>query len=191
MTGHRGMIGRWVVDQLERDGRSVVGFDLGDGADLRDLAAVKAAAAGCSAIVHLGALAHDTAGTPEDIMAINVLGTWHVLLAAESAGVGRVVHFSSGQVLGIAEGERLPEYFSVDDEHPRRATRPYGLSKRLAEDFCHGLPPEPGSLAVSSSGRGLGARHLFTDRPATGRRSRIGMDAFLGIRRLRGHPRRR
>lgn len=149
MTGHRGMIGRWVVDQLERDGRSVVGFDLGDGADLLDLAAVKAAAAGCSAIVHLGALAHDTAGTPEDIMAINVVGTWHVLLAAESAGVGRVVHFSSGQVLGIAEGERLPEYFPVDDEHPRRATRPYGLSKRLAEDLCHGFTARTGIASLS------------------------------------------
>jgi hypothetical protein len=48
-------------------------------------------------------------------MAVNVLGTWHVLLAAEAAGAGRVVYFSSGQVFGIAEGERLPDYFPVDD----------------------------------------------------------------------------
>src|SRR5690242_581696 len=72
-------------------------------------------------------------------MAVNVLGTWHVLLAAEAAGVGRVVHFSSGQVFGIAEGERLPDYFPVDDAHPRRAIRPYGLSKCLAEDLCAGF----------------------------------------------------
>lgn len=62
---------------------------------------------------HVGApaaaLAHDTAGRPEDIMAVNVLGTWHVLLAAEEAGAGRVVYFSSGQVFGLAEGERLPD----------------------------------------------------------------------------------
>ena len=74
-------------------------------------------------------LAHDTAGSPEQIMAVNVLGTWHVLLAAEAAGMSRVIHFSSAQVFGIAEGERLPDYFPVDDAHPRRATRPYGLSK--------------------------------------------------------------
>jgi UDP-glucose 4-epimerase len=56
--------------------------------------------------VHLAALAHDSAGSPEQIMAVNVLGTWHVLLAAEAAGAGRVVSFSSAQVFGIAEGER-------------------------------------------------------------------------------------
>ena len=44
-------------------------------------------------------------------MAVNVLGTWHVLLATEAAGADRVIYFSSAQVFGIAEGERLPDYF--------------------------------------------------------------------------------
>jgi UDP-glucose 4-epimerase len=104
---------------------------------------------GCSAIVHLGALPHDSAGTPKQIMAVNVLGTWHVLLAAEAAGVERVIHFSSGQALGIAEGERRPDYFPVDDRHPRRAMRPYGLSKRLAEDLCEGFSARTGIPSVS------------------------------------------
>jgi nucleoside-diphosphate-sugar epimerase len=56
----------------------VVGFDRVEGKDLLDLAAIRRAAAGCAAIVHLAALAHDTAGSPEQIMAVNVLGTWHV-----------------------------------------------------------------------------------------------------------------
>jgi UDP-glucose 4-epimerase len=136
VTGHRGQVGARVFDHLARSGHSVVGFDLADGGDLLDPAAVRAAATGCSAIVHLGALAHDTAGSPEQIMGVNVLGTWHVLLAAEAVRAGRVIHFSSGQALGIAEGERWPDYFPVDDRHPRRAMRPYGLSKRLAEDLC-------------------------------------------------------
>jgi len=99
---------------------------------------------GCAAVVHLAALAHDSAGGPEQIMAVNVLGTWHVLLAAEAAGAGRVICFSSAQVFGIAEGERLPDYFPVDDAHPRRAMRPYGLSKRLTEDLCEGLTARTG-----------------------------------------------
>jgi UDP-glucose 4-epimerase len=136
VTGHRGRVGLRVVEHLERCGHDVVGFDLAEGADLLDPAAVMRAASGVDAIVHLGALAHDTAGSPERIMAVNVLGTWHVLLAAEASGVARVIHFSSVQVLGIAGGERLPEYFPVDDDHPRRASRPYGVSKRLAEDLC-------------------------------------------------------
>jgi UDP-glucose 4-epimerase len=100
--------------------------------------------------VHLAALADDSAGSPEQIMAVNVLGTWHVLLAAEAADAGRVICFSSAQVFGIAEGERLPDYFPVDDAHPRRAMRPYGLSKRLAEDLCEGFTARTG---IASSAR--------------------------------------
>jgi nucleoside-diphosphate-sugar epimerase len=149
VTGHRGGVGTVVAAHLERAGHDVVGFDIADGQDLLDPAAVRAAAAGCAAIVHLGALAHDTAGSPEQIMAVNVLGTWHVLLAAEAAGADRVIHFSSAQVFGIAEGERLPDYLPVDDAHPRRAMRPYGLSKRLAEDLCAGFTARTGIASLS------------------------------------------
>jgi UDP-glucose 4-epimerase len=139
VTGQRGHVGAAVAAHLKRLGHDVTGYDRIDGDDLLDLPSLRRAADGCAAVVHAGALAHDTAGSPEDIMAVNVLGTWHVLLAAEAAGVGRVVYFSSGQVFGLAEGERLPDYFPVDDAHPRRAMRPYGLSKCLAEDLCAGF----------------------------------------------------
>jgi nucleoside-diphosphate-sugar epimerase len=149
VTGHRGHVGAPVASFLERCGHEVVGFDRAGGKDLLDLAAIRRAAAGCAAIVHLAALAHDTAGSPEQIMAVNVLGTWHVLLAAEAAAVGRVICFSSAQVFGIAEGERLPDYFPVDDAHPRRAMRSYGLSKRLAEDLCEAFSARTGIVTVA------------------------------------------
>lgn len=149
VTGHRGRIGIPVAAHLESLGHDITGFDRADGDDLLDLAAVKRAAAGCEAVVHLAALAHDTAGTPEDIMSVNVQGTWHVLLAAEQERAGRVVHFSSVQVLGIAEGEQPPDYLPVDDGHPRRATRPYGLSKLLGEDLCAGWTARTGVPTVS------------------------------------------
>jgi UDP-glucose 4-epimerase len=149
VTGDRGKIGAPVADFLRRAGHDVVGFDRSDGADILDFPAVEHAAKGCVAIVHLAALAHDTAGTPEQIMAVNVVGTWHVLLAAEAAEAARVIHFSSVQVLGIAEGERLPDYFPVDDAHPRRATRPYGLSKRLSEDLCEAFTSRTGIVTMS------------------------------------------
>ena len=89
VTGHRGNVGGPVARQLTSLGHDVTGFDLADGDDLLDLAQVKAAAVGCSAVVHLGAVAHDSLGSPEQIMAVNVLGTWHTLLAAEQAGAHR------------------------------------------------------------------------------------------------------
>jgi UDP-glucose 4-epimerase len=149
VTGHRGHVGRSVAAHLAQLGHDVAGFDRASGDDLLNAAAVKRAANGCAAIVHLGALAHDTAGSPEQIMAVNVLGTWHVLLAAAAAMVTRVVHFSSAQVFGTAEGERLPDYFPIDDGHPRRATRAYGLSKCLAEDLCAGFTARTGTATVA------------------------------------------
>ncbi len=149
VTGQCGMIGATVAEKLRSLGHVVSGFDVAQGADLLDLAAVKRAAAGCRGLVHLGALAHDTAGSPEQIMAVNVLGTWHVLLAAEEAGIARVVCFSSAQVFGIADGERFPDYFPVDDAHPRRAMRPYGLSKKLGEDLCAGFSARTGIATIS------------------------------------------
>ena len=59
-----------------------------------------------------------------------------------------MISFSSAQVFGIAEGERLPDYFPVDDAHPRRAARPYGLSKLLGEDLCAGFTSRTGIPTV-------------------------------------------
>lgn len=149
VTGHRGQVGVRVAAHLRQCGHTVGGLDLADGVDLLDLAAVKQAAVGCEAIVHLGGLAHDSAGSPEQIMAVNVLGTWHVLLAAEAAAVTSVIHFSSVQALGVAEGERLPDYFPIDDRHPCRAMRPYGVSKRLSEDLCETFTARTGIATLS------------------------------------------
>jgi nucleoside-diphosphate-sugar epimerase len=48
----------------------------------------------------------------------------------------RVVTYSSIQVFGCSEGEGDPEYLPVDEDHPRLASRPYGMSKVLVEEMC-------------------------------------------------------
>lgn len=136
VTGSSGQVGGAVARRLEATGWSVVRFDVADGHDVRDATQVSDAADECDAIVHAAAIAHDSAGTPDEIIATNVLGTWHVLSAAEEHGVRKVVYFSSGQVFGCAEGEGVPDSLPIDDHHPLRAARPYGMSKRLAEEMC-------------------------------------------------------
>jgi UDP-glucose 4-epimerase len=86
---HRGHVGGPVADHLERLSHEAISFDRADGMDLLNLAHVRRAATGCAAVVHLAALAHDTAGSPKQIMAVNALGTWHVLLAAGYTEVER------------------------------------------------------------------------------------------------------
>src|SRR5437588_950218 len=108
VTGAAGKVGRAATARLQATGCEVRPFDLAFGQDLRSETDVAAAMAGCDAVVHAGALAHDWAGSPADIMATNVLGTWHVLLAAERQRVRRVVYFSSAQVFGLTDGENEP-----------------------------------------------------------------------------------
>lgn len=149
LTGDAGYVGAPVASHLLEEGHAVVGFDVARGQDLRDLAALTDAARGCDAVVHAAALAHDSAGTAEQILATNVTGTWNALAAAESAGARVFVHFSSAQVFGIAEGEQAPSYLPVDDDHPRNATRPYGLSKRFGEDLCAAATRRTGMTTVA------------------------------------------
>jgi UDP-glucose 4-epimerase len=78
VTGDRGTVGVPVAGFLRRAGYETAGFDRADGADVLDLAAVSRAVRGCAAIVHPAGLPHDSAGSPEQIMTVNVLGTWHV-----------------------------------------------------------------------------------------------------------------
>ena len=118
VTGSAGRAGSAIVERLSTTEWTVRTFDLVDGDDLRDAAEVDRAMRGCAAVIHAGALAHDTAGTPEEIVATNVLGTWNVLTAAEGHRVERVVAFSSGQVFGFADGEGIPSSLPVTDAHP-------------------------------------------------------------------------
>jgi UDP-glucose 4-epimerase len=148
LTGSSGGVGRAARPALEAAGWSVRPFDLAEGDDLRNPQAVLDAMRGCDAVVHAGAIAHDRAGSPVDIVATNLLGTWHVLVAAETHAVSRVVYFSSAQVFGFAEEEGTPAYVPVDDDHPVRASRPYGMSKRLAEEMCRSWTSRTGIPTV-------------------------------------------
>jgi UDP-glucose 4-epimerase len=133
LTGRGGRLGAAAVPALERAGHEVRGFDVEDG-DIRDPATVRGAMEGCDAVVHLAGIAEDRGGAAEDVLVVNLLGTWNVLAAARACGVERVVYSSSGKALGMLE--RDPDYLPVDDAHSGLPARPYGLSKWLAEEMC-------------------------------------------------------
>jgi UDP-glucose 4-epimerase len=98
--------------------------------------------AGLRWIVHAAGRADDRAEDPADVMSINLLGTWNVLLAAERLGIKRVVYFSSGKSIGMLERE--PDYLPVDDDHRGLPTRPYGLAKWLSEEMCQAFTQRTG-----------------------------------------------
>ncbi len=65
--------------------------------DVRDMAAVLAAARGCDAIVH-GAARVGVVGSWDDFRSVNVDGTANVVHAARALGIERVVHVSTPSV---------------------------------------------------------------------------------------------
>ena len=148
VTGNQGLIGRAVTNRLQAAGDGVVGFDVADGHDILDAAAVARAADGCDAIVHLAALLGRPGETADQIMTVNVTGTWNVLAAARTMGVRRVVNFSSVNALGIFSGNGTPDYLPIDDAHPPRATTPYGISKRLGEEMCRCFTLDTGIATI-------------------------------------------
>ncbi len=92
VAGSGGQVGSRLFDRVAALGWDARSFDLVNGEDLRDEAAVMAAAEGCEAIMHAGAIAHDSAG-----LAIST----HIGRAESSAG--------NRATLGRPPGE--PDFF--------------------------------------------------------------------------------
>ena len=136
VTGSAGLVGQAVLPRVESAGWKARRFDIENGFDVRDEREVRKAVKGCTAVIHAAAVPRDHQGSPSEIVATNLLGTWHVLAAAEEFGLSRVVCFSSVQVFGVLDGEGSPDYLPIDDDHPLRAARPYGMSKLLMEQMC-------------------------------------------------------
>jgi uronate dehydrogenase len=123
-------------------------------ADLEDPAPWPALAAGCDAILHLGAVPDEAAF---DVLAgPNLHGVFHVFDAARRAGVRRVVAASSGRATGFYRvGERL---------HGDTTPRPDGLyaaTKAFAEALGRMYADKFGLEVVALR---IG---LFAERPST------------------------
>tara|TARA_B100001123_G_scaffold55331_1_gene58774 strand:+ start:2929 stop:3936 length:1008 start_codon:yes stop_codon:yes gene_type:complete len=118
------------VEATDRDRVDLVHGDL-TRADI-----VEAAFDGVTDAFHLGALIAIPYSyqSPDEAVAVNVVGTLNVLQAARRAGVRRLVHTSTSEVYGTAL--RVP----IDETHPLQGQSPYSASKigadKLAEAFA-------------------------------------------------------
>jgi dihydroflavonol-4-reductase len=115
VTGGAGFVGSSVVRAVLGRGAEVVALvePGGDTAnldgldvevvwgDLRDVKAVDAAVSGCGTVFHVAALYRFWAPDPHAFYDINVTGTRHILDAARSHDVARVVYTSTVGTLGL------------------------------------------------------------------------------------------
>jgi UDP-glucose 4-epimerase len=110
-------------------------------AELLDFPALRSAAEGMDAIIHLAAI---LTGHPEQgpaIMQVNVTGTYHVLEAARLAGVPRVFVASSINAFGTmywrisGKPVNYPS-MPLTEDFPPVPEDPYSLSKWFNEETC-------------------------------------------------------
>jgi uronate dehydrogenase len=137
MTGAAGLVGRMLRDRLARPGRLLRLVDIAPlaavpgeeviQASVTDLAALTAACAGASAVIHLAGVPGE--GPWEQIAQTNIHGTYVVFEAARRAGAGRVIYASSNHAVGFTPRDRfpVPDYaFPAPDTY-------YGVSKVAGE----------------------------------------------------------
>lgn len=159
VTGHCGMVGAAVTRLLRERGDTIVGFDLADGQDVRNLVELAKAARDTEVIVHLAAaddpdpqalpgLAAPNTADAWTVLQTNVLGAANVLEAARQAGHARVVLMSTVEIFGVFDGSRAPDYLPLDDDHPCYPASPYAVSKLLAEDLCEAFTTATGITTV-------------------------------------------
>lgn len=146
VTGGSGLAGRHVVADLAHHGYAVTNVDRVAAlpsvapyrqADLEDLGQVFGCLSGADVVVHMAAIPRPVGYTNDLVFRTNVLSTYHVLEAAATLGIPRVVLASSMSVLGFPFFYRpqAPEYVPVDEEHPLLPQDPYALSKVIGEDM--------------------------------------------------------
>ncbi len=155
VTGGAGFVGSRVVAALLDRGDDVVVLDCFDDAydpalkranlagtaarlvegDIRDIATVQAAMAGCTAVVHLAARAgvRESLADPLLYESVNITGTMTLLEAARRQPGTRIVFASSSSVYGSQPaGGRFRE-----DEGADAPVSPYAATKRAGELLCH------------------------------------------------------
>jgi nucleoside-diphosphate-sugar epimerase len=140
VTGSAGLVGRALGRALRAAGHQVVEFDLVDGADVRDAAAVAAACAGCDGVVHLAAVSRVVWAQqdPEGCVETNVGGTRNVLAARPPV----VLFASSREVYG--ECGPAP----VDEDAPLTPLNVYGRAKVTGEALVLGARAEGATTGV-------------------------------------------
>jgi len=137
VTGAAGQIGTMLRPRLARPGRTLRLLDIADltagpaeeavQASVTDLGAMTEACRGASAVIHLAGIA-DEAGW-DDILRVNIHGTYVAFEAARRAGVPRVIFASSNHAVGFSPRESfpVPDYaFPAPDTY-------YGVAKVAGE----------------------------------------------------------
>jgi UDP-glucose 4-epimerase len=142
-------------------------------ADLADLPRLKEICAGIDTVLHLAGDPNPSA-TWEPLLATNIIGTYHIFVAAKAAGCRRVIHASS---IHAVSGYARDRQVKTDD--PVNPGDLYGVSKAFGEALARYMAEQEGLSAIAIRIGGFQAIEAARD---AGRLA--GLDAFVSRRDL-------
>ncbi len=174
VTGGAGFIGSTLVDRLLADGQQVAVIDNLASGNLDNLRSAREHGGALSfheidvrsgelpalfasiqpeVVFHLAAQADVRVSVARPLFdaEVNVLGGLNVIESGRLAGARKIVVASSG---GTIYGEPAPEALPVDESHPQHPVSPYGVAKKVTDDYLfamaalHGL--EHASMALAN-----------------------------------------
>ena len=150
VTGATGNVGSWVCDRLADAGVDVVGVDRERPPETRSNLSFRELdlcdqgetwetvhETDPDAVVHCAAVSNPMDNPGTRVFENNTESTYNALVAAGRAGA-EVVWTSSQATYGalFAEGEWVPDYLPIDEDHPFRPEDPYGVSKVCSEEVA-------------------------------------------------------
>jgi len=106
--------------------------------DLRDARVIAGAVEGCDGVVHAASLMGLPEGmTEKELFEVNCTGTLNIATAAgrHADAISRFVYVSSSAIYPNDSHQITPAYLPVDEQHPRRPTGLYGLTKLCNESI--------------------------------------------------------
>ncbi len=181
VTGAAGHVGANLVRRLLDDGARVrVLLRHGDNneamdgldvervyGDIRDLEATRQALAGCYGVFHTAALVSTIEGDDahrRDVFETNVIGTRHVLQAAQEFDAGRVVVTGSFSAVGYdLDDPSAPSRESMPF-FPMERTMPYERSKAMVETECWHAAANGQDVVIATSCAVVGGNDFVPSR---------------------------
>ncbi len=164
VTGGSGRLGRAVIELLHARGHTVRNLDRVTpepataaqadytAIDLNDLAAVKKAVEGCTAIIHLAAYTGPY-GQPDGVVyTSNTTCSFNVLASAAAHGISHVCLASSIHAVGngFRQGPPTYHYFPIDEQHPTYCEDEYSLSKWVMEQQAFAFARRHPHMTIAS-----------------------------------------
>lgn len=191
VTGSSGLIGSVLVEELSGL-HEVIGYDRSApkapfaGAafhqgDMLDRDALGRALQGVEGVIHLAGIPYDIPPLHE-VFSTNVQGTYNALELAVETGASHFLFASSIMAYGFGQNVD-PLYFPIDEAHPLRANRPYGLSKIVGEQLCGSFSERCGIRTYCfrlTTAVAPGTRYDLY--PSMGRKMEVGIYQYFDVR---------